>query len=183
MDLFTGRDSVVEYGLNPPAEGYSRDYDDRAKPWVYAEFSGSAFRLHTSVYGHIYLADEDYKVEETLPLEEFYNSAIIYKEPRNLNRLLRGYVIAPQRKHDKYYDPAISNYLLKDKRVFGLDIGAMNIQRGRDYGLASYNEYRSICGLPKANSFNDFLDYIDPQVRIHFMSTHAPVKIIIIPGR
>jgi len=158
-----GRDAVDEYGL-ASGPSYSRDYDERAKPWIYAEFSGSAFRLHTSVYGSIYLADEDYKVEETLPLEEFYNSAILYKEPRNLKRLLRGYLIAPQRKHDKYYDPAISDFLLKDKRGFGLDIGAFNIQRTRDYGLASYNDYRTICGLPRAKTWADFQDTMDPQV-------------------
>ena len=34
-------------------------------------------------------------------------------------------------------------------------MGAINIQRGRDNGIPSYNTYRSLCGLNTANSFDD----------------------------
>ena len=48
----------------------------------------------------------------------------------------------------------------------GQDLRATDIQRGRDHGLASYNEYRGFCGLPKASTWTDFLDYISPEVRL-----------------
>jgi len=61
----------------------------------------------------------------------------------------------------------ITQYLFKEQlpgSIFGSDLRAIDIQRDRDHGLASYNDYREYCGLPRARNFIDFKDYISLSV-------------------
>ena len=37
----------------------------------------------------------------------------------------------------------------------GFDLVSLNIQRGRDHGIPSYNEFRETVGLPRITSFSD----------------------------
>lgn len=108
LPLLIGWQFMYDYGILPPTSGYSYDYDPEVKPWTFHEFAGAAFRHHSAVYGKVVLADEHYKTENALPLEKYYNSGMILKNPYNYDKIIRGYIQVPQRKVDEYYDPSVS---------------------------------------------------------------------------
>lgn len=42
---------------------------------------------------------------------------------------------------------------------------ALNIQRGRDHGLPSYNDWREVCSLKKIGSWQELVGVMDDSVR------------------
>ncbi len=50
----------------------------------------------------------------------------------------------------------------------GMDIVALNVQRGRDHQIPSYPAYRRRCGLGSVRTWNDMTDLIEPDL-VHRM--------------
>ena len=71
------------------------------------------------------------------------------------------------------FDFQVKNHLFEQEQSdrVGLDLVALNIQRGRDHGIPGYTEYRRICQVGRANSFDDLTSNISPQVTLFFFST------------
>lgn len=49
----------------------------------------------------------------------------------------------------------------KQPKMCGLDLVALNIQRGRDHGLPTYPYWREHCGFGKPENFSDLDEIMD----------------------
>ena len=79
--------------------------------------------------------------------------------------LLRGLfgMSAKKRMPDEVMNSELTEKLFSLANVVGQDLASLNIQRGRDHGLPFYNEYRTMCNLNRANSFDDFSNEMPDQ--------------------
>lgn len=83
-----------------------------------------------------------------------------------VDELVRGMISTPMETLDNFITDEITNHLFEDSHIpfSGLDLAALNIQRARDHGLRAYNEYRAICNLKRARTFEDFGREIKPEL-------------------
>ncbi len=72
-------------------------------------------------------------------------------------QVMRGLVATPMENQDQFMSGEITNHLFEERRIpfSGLDLAALNIQRGRDHGLRPYNEYRLACNLDRVETFEE----------------------------
>ncbi|XP_021358388.1 dual oxidase 2-like isoform X2 [Mizuhopecten yessoensis] len=75
-------------------------------------------------------------------------------EPQ-LDDLVRGMTSTLAEKEDHIMVPDLRDHVFGPLEFSRRDLGAINIQRGRDHGIAGYNAVRMAYGLPKKTSWRD----------------------------
>ena len=107
----------------------------------------------------------DRKKTHSIPLSStFFNPQLMYV-PGALDKFLVGLATQPRQKFDNILTEELTNHLFQAKNhSFGMDLVALNIQRGRDHGLPGYNAFRELCGLKRVQSFDYFADYIPEKI-------------------
>jgi peroxidase len=171
-----GRENAAEYGLMPLKNGYTYEYDGNIFPSVINEYSTAAMRFcHALVPHHLQKATSNYELfHEKKTNYYIFNTTLSFYYP---DAPLRGSIVQPSYYPSPQVNYDLNNYLFDgifpDSRRFSLP--ALNIQRGRDHGLPSYNEFRRECGLKYAYSFDD-LDNIPPYVIERLRSVYADVN-------
>lgn len=70
----------------------------------------------------------------------------------------------PMENFDNHVTNMVTEHLFESKTIpfSGLDLIAINLQRGRDHGIRGYNDYREFCGKPRLRSFQDLQGEVNP---------------------
>ncbi len=152
------------------AIGPYQGYDPDVNPDIANEFSTAAYRFgHSMLSSELSRRDAEGDVIDAgnLSLQNaFFNPGEIYDPSQGtgngIDPLLRGMTTTIAQEIDTQVVDDVRNFLFGPPGAGGFDLAALNIQRGRDHGLSSYNDTRQWIGLPRVTSFSDVSS--DPHV-------------------
>ncbi|WP_222707045.1 peroxidase family protein [Neolewinella aurantiaca] len=145
--------------------GEYQGYDPQVNPQLTNTFTAAAFRVgHTLLNGNLRRLDVNGNVipEGNMTLRDaFFNPTVLAEV--GLDPFLRGMAEQVQQKMDSKVVDDVRNFLFGPPGAGGLDLASINIMRGRDRGLPSYNNIRLAYNLP----INFTFDQINPDQEVY----------------
>ena len=143
--------STLYDSLIPPFTGYNSSID----PSVPNAFATAAYRFgHSLIQPAFNRLNKNYQSIQAGPLnllDAFFDSSALANSG-GTDTLLRGLLEMNSRKVDEFVNKILTNRLFADNSTTpGLDLASLNVQRGRDHGLATYLTWKQwakdYCGL------------------------------------
>lgn len=146
LPLLLGADSLPVYSGYVPGTDVS----------IANEFSTAAFRL-----GHSLVSEVLWRLQSSgdqlplghLSLKDAFFAPHRFTNEGGMEPLIRGANEHICQKLDNKIVNGLRNFLFGPPGAGGLDLASLNIQRGREHGIADYNTVRVAIGLPAKASF------------------------------
>ena len=150
--------------LGPNTMPRYRGYKSRIRSDMFNEFTVAAYRFgHSSLSPVISTMDENGYVHDIQLRDAFFNAHTMFLEEDSIDPVLRGLAKQKHQAIDSKVVDDLRNFLFGAPGQGGFDLVSLNIQRGRDHGVASYNDTRAALGLKRANNFDDITRDINVQ--------------------
>lgn len=146
---------------------YYRGYQRNINPTLSSTFSTAAFRLgHTLVGNFISRRGVNNSELSPFPMNKmFFRSSAVMEQ--GIEPFLRGSMNQVAQEVDTLVMPSLRNFLFTGiPQESGFDLIAMNIQRGRDHALPTYNELRVLFGRSPARKFRHITKNLALQSRL-----------------
>lgn len=155
LPLALGPDVMAQYQLHLADEGYFTGYDPSVDPSTTNEVATAAFRFgHSLMRSNFNLVDKLYQPADgpELRLEDMFFRSNVYL--MHEQQFMRGTLVDASNNVGRVVTSTLVNNLYQTRPGNGFDLAAFNIQRGRDHGLAPYNDFRDLFGLTGASEFS-----------------------------
>ncbi|KAI4456683.1 oxidase/peroxidase [Holotrichia oblita] len=178
LPVLLGPEVIELFGLSLKSKEYYTSYDQTINPATANSFSTAAFR-----FGHSLVQNSF--VRSTINHQRLRNNVSIHDEHENpeniwsqgsLGRLILGLSNQPTQMRDEFIGDELTNHLFQSGEApFGMDLAAINIQRGRDHGIPPYTSWRQPCSLSPINDWNDLSKVMRADTLKLFQSLYAHV--------
>jgi hypothetical protein len=163
--------------LGPDALRPYRGYVWSSTPAIMNAFSTAIYRFGHSALSPTLLrldAFGDPIPEGHLPLRDAFFRPDRLVNEGGIEPLLRGLAAQPCAAIDTELVDDVRNFLFGPPGAGGFDLASLNIQRGRDHGLPSYNDARRGLGLTPRASFAEVSS--DPNTQTRLASVYTDVE-------
>ncbi len=158
--LIGGLIQSIVYDEWLPAMGVHLDdyqgYNSDVNPQLTNIFTAAAFRLgHTLLNSTIRrIADNGEVIEQgNLSLQDAFFNPFVFIETGDIDPFFKGMATQIQQSMDPKLINDVRNFLFGPPGAGGLDLAAININRGRERGLPDFNSTRMAIGLPPYDFF------------------------------
>ncbi|KAK5928959.1 hypothetical protein CgunFtcFv8_010235 [Champsocephalus gunnari] len=133
--------------------GHYPGYNAHVNPSIANVFATAAFRFaHLAIQPLVFRLDENYRENYRFPSVPLFKAfvtpwRVVFEE--GIDPLLRGLIGRPAKLNtqDHMMVDALRERLFQFVEQMAMDLGSLNMQRGRDHGMPGYNAWRKICGL------------------------------------
>lgn len=133
-------------------------YDIERNPGIMNVFSAAAFRYgHTTLTSTMFRMDNDgnYVPQGNILLRDAFFNIGAVQEVGGIEPYLIGMSTMVQQDFDCKVIDDVRNFLFGAPGAGGMDLVAINLNRGRERGLPDYNTIRQEFGLSPVNSFDE----------------------------
>ncbi|MEM7018877.1 MAG: peroxidase family protein [Pseudomonadota bacterium] len=159
LPLLLGRNGLSPY----------RGYRENVDASIANIFSTAAYR-----YGHSALSPTLLRLDQNgneisegnLQLRDAFFSPQRLSTEGGIEPVLRGLASQICQNIDPFVIDEVRNFLFGPPGSGGFDLVSLNIQRGRDHGLPSYNDAREALGLGRKQSFAQISNDLEVQSRL-----------------
>lgn len=141
--------------FNKLIQPYSK-YDSSVDPSILSEFAAAAFRFgHSLVRPSFPRLDRFNQPMGDLNLLDSFGNPSAFTSSLGTDPILRGLLVSNSRRRDEFVTNILTDHLFEaapsstgwgsSPGAPGLDLAALNIQRGRDHGLPPYPIVKEFC--------------------------------------
>ncbi|XP_054631836.1 eosinophil peroxidase [Dunckerocampus dactyliophorus] len=153
----------------PPYKGYDNDVD----PSIANVFATAAFRFaHVTVQPVVSRLGPGYTPNSqhpSLPLHHSLFASWRVVQEGGIDPVLRGLLLSPAKLQTpgQMMVEELTERLFQAQGGMPLDLGALNLQRGRDHGLPGYSSWRKFCGLSVPNTTAELAEILGNPTLAH----------------